>query len=148
MSTPLFLANNFILKALQEKMPLSPMKLQKLIYFTYRDFLQRTNNQLFSESISAWKFGPVVESVYHHFSPFGSSSIDKFYKDSAGAVSILSESSGAFGAIIRSVWEKYRFHSGIELSRITHKVGSAWYKAWTTRRPYLNDEDIKNEQSE
>ena len=148
MSTPLFLSNNFVMKALQDKISLSPMKLQKLIYFTYRDYLQSADNQLFSESISAWKYGPVVESVYNHFKPFGSKSIDKFYRNSAGVVFVLSESSEVFGNVIRSIWGKYRFFSGIDLSKITHRPGTAWYKAWTNSWYYLNDQDIKDEQSE
>ena len=145
MSAPLFLSNNFIMKALQEEISLSPMKLQKLIYFTYRDYLQATGESLFSEPISAWKFGPVVESVYNHFKPFGASSIDKFYKDSAGEVSVLSERAEPFGGVIRAVWERYRHMTGIALSGITHKEGSAWYMAWTGGSAHLRDEDIKND---
>ena len=145
MSAPLFLSNNFIMKALQEKISLSPMKLQKLIYFTYRDYLQSTGKQLFSEPISAWKYGPVVESVYNHFKPFGANGINKFYKNSAGEVSILLESFAPFGDAIRQVWDRYRCYTGIDLSKITHKERSAWYKAWTTGKAYLENEDIKNE---
>ena len=148
MSTPLFLSNNFVMKALQEKISLSPMKLQKLIYFTYRDYLQSTDNQLFSEPISAWKFGPVVESVYNHFKPFGSRSINKFYKNSAGEVCVLAESSEVFGNVIRLIWGKYRTFSGIYLSGLTHKPGTAWHKAWVSNAIYLKDDDIKNEQPE
>jgi uncharacterized phage-associated protein len=124
------------------------MKLQKLIYFTYRDYLKKENNDLFSEPISAWKYGPVVESVYNHFKPFGAKSINKFYRNSVGDVAILSESSEVFGSVIKSIWEKYRPFSGIDLSKITHREGSAWYKAWTNGKKYLDDEDIKNEPSE
>jgi uncharacterized phage-associated protein len=47
--------------------------------------------------------------------------------------------------VINGVWGKYKAMSGIELSKITHTPGSAWYKAWVGKRPYLDDEDIKNE---
>ena len=148
MSTPLFLSNNIIMKALQEKISLSPMKLQKLIYFTYRDYFKLTDGKLFSEPISAWKFGPVVESVYNHFKPFGASSINKFYKNSVGDVFVLSEAADAFGSVIKSVWGKYCHKTGIELSNMTHIPGTAWHKAWTSGYGYLKDEDIKNELSE
>jgi uncharacterized phage-associated protein len=147
MSTPLFLSNNFIQKALREDVTLSPMKLQKLIYFTYRDYLQATDVPLFSEPISAWRYGPVVESVYNHFKPFGANGINKFYKNSAGEVSVLLESSAPFGDIIRQVWDRYRCYTGIDLSRMTHKEGSAWHKAWTAGKAHLDNEDIKNERS-
>jgi uncharacterized phage-associated protein len=133
------------MKALQENIDLSPMKLQKLIYFTYRDYLQRTNNKLFYEPICAWKYGPVVEVVYNHFRPFGANSINRFYKDSSDDVHILKETSNPFSNIFNSLWRQYRHLSGIELSRITHKVGTAWYIAWTKSEPFLADEDIRNE---
>jgi uncharacterized phage-associated protein len=133
---------------LKEKISLSPMKLQKLIYFTYRDYLKGSGNKLFSERISAWRYGPVVESVYNHFKPFEAQSINKFYRNGIGDVLKLSESSEIFGSVIKSVWEKYRGFSGIELSKITHRKGTAWHKAWLNDDDYLNDEDIKNEPSE
>ena len=145
MSTPLYLSNNFISKALQEKIHLSPMKLQKLIYFSYRDYLQNVNAKLFNEPFCAWKYGPVVEVVYTHFKPFGADSINRFYRDSGDTVNILSEGNNVFGNIVNFIWQKYRYFSGIDLSNITHREGSAWYKAWTNGRPFLDDEDIKNE---
>ncbi|MDR0490372.1 MAG: DUF4065 domain-containing protein [Oscillospiraceae bacterium] len=145
MSTPLYLANNFIHKALQEDISLSPMKLQKLAYFTYRDYLQSAKESLFNEPFCAWKYGPVVEVIYSHFKPFGANSINRFYRDSSGDVLVIDEGSMPFGGIINAVWRKYRFFSGIELSEITHREGSAWHKAWTGRRPFLDNGDIKNE---
>jgi uncharacterized phage-associated protein len=121
------------------------MKLQKLIYFTYRDYLKITGVPLFSESISAWKYGPVVESVYHHFSPFGAHSINRFYRDSIGEVKILQEENNLFGGVIKGVWDRYRCYTGTDLSNMTHKEGTAWHKAWANKKPYLADEDIKNE---
>jgi len=152
MSTPLYLANNFILKTLQESsreiISLSPMKLQKLIYFTYRDYMQTTDSPLFHEPICAWKYGPVVEVVYNHFKPFKASSIDRFYRDSDDGVHILNESHDPIGDLINSVWNRYRRYNGIELSNITHRPGSAWYIAWTNFKQFLDNEDIKNERVE
>ena len=148
MSTPLHLANNFIQKALQEDISLSPMKLQKLIYFTYRDYLQGTGDKLFIDPFCVWKYGPVVEVVYSHFKPFGANSINRFYRDSNDSVHIIDESVINFGATLNAVWNNYRHLSGIDLSKITHREGTAWYKAWTTHVPFLNNEDIKNEHVE
>ena len=44
---PLFVANNLLNLAFKEKSPVTPMKLQKLLYFIYRDYLQKTKESLF-----------------------------------------------------------------------------------------------------
>ena len=145
-TTALVLSNNFIRKTLNEEIPLSPMKLQKMIYFAYRDYLQQTGNQIFSEPFSAWKYGPVVESVYYQFNAFGAKSITKFYRDSIGDVRSISES-GTIGDIINAIWREYKLFDGIRLSQITHREGTAWHKAWISSVPYLEDEDIRNERT-
>lgn len=142
MSTPLFLANNFIKKALTEGISLSPMKLQKLIYFTYRNYYQATRKKLFSEPIETWQYGPVVEVVYAHFKPYGARSVDKFYRNSAGETLMLDESVPEVGSAICNVWERYKSYSGTTLSQITHQDGGAWQKANDRGSIYLSDEDI------
>ena len=146
MSTPLYLSNNFIQRALEEDIPLSPMKLQKLIYFTFRDHLQSTGSiKLFNDPICAWKHGPVVEAVYTHFKPFKADSINRFYRDSNDDVYVIDEKSEPFGKVLDAIWQRYKHLNGIDLSLITHTEGSAWYKAWTTQKPFLDDEDILHE---
>ncbi len=44
--------------------PSTHLKLQKLLYFAYAEFLLRTGERLFKEPILAFKYGPVVESVF------------------------------------------------------------------------------------
>jgi uncharacterized phage-associated protein len=121
------------------------MKLQKLIYFTYRDFIQTTGARLFHEPICAWKYGPVVEVVYYHFKPFAANSINRFYRDSKNTVRVLSEPNQKFGEVIGSVWARYKNHSGFELVKTTHEHGSAWHKATVERKQFLSDGDIIND---
>jgi uncharacterized phage-associated protein len=144
----LYVANSFIKKALEEDAPLSPMKLQKLLYFAYRDYLQETGTPLFSDRICAWKYGPVVESVYNEFKRYGASNIRRFARNSEGVVQIVKEGGTVAGNIIQKVWEQYKQNDGIVLSRMTHRKGTAWYKAWCADEPYLNDEDIAHERVE
>ncbi|MBR6647500.1 MAG: DUF4065 domain-containing protein, partial [Clostridia bacterium] len=71
MITPVIVANNFIARALNENVPLTPMKLQKLIYFLYKEYLKTTGERLFTESFEVWQYGPVIASVYDEFKGFG-----------------------------------------------------------------------------
>ena len=145
MITPVIVANNFIMRALNEGIPLSPMKLQKLIYFLYRDYLQETGEKLFYEPFEAWQYGPVVASVYDEFKGFGARTITRFARDSLGDVYTATED-GEFGKCLERVWEEYKNFSGWNLSLLTHQADTAWRKAIETNSRNLTDEDIRNEQ--
>lgn len=140
--------NSILQQAFKEKIPVSPMKLQKLLYFVYRDYLKKTGEPLFSERFEAWPYGPVLPSIYDEFKSFHGKPITKFAKNADGSASIISSTaSGAQGVVysIASVWEKYKNYSGIDLSCITHRKGSAWYMASARHELMLDSEEIKEE---
>lgn len=143
---PLVVANNVLNLAFKEKISVTPMKLQKLLYFIYRDYLKNAHEPLFSERFEAWKYGPVLSSVYSKFNHYGSNKIIEYYKSNDGKVYVIDEKSDdTFSKVLRSIWSQYKSYNGIELSKLTHKEGTAWYKAWTENESFLNDEDIEKE---
>lgn len=94
----------------------------------------------------AWKYGPVVQSVYDEFQHFKDNPITKFAKNSTGNVIIADEKSSPILAnILNEVWCKYKKYSGIELSRFTCQKGTAWYKAVKNKKQSLSYNDIKAE---
>lgn len=142
--TPVFVANNFLKRGRNENVDITPLKLQKLVYFLYKDYLKRTNDQLFSERFETWKKGPVVPSIYAEFNSYGRFPIRSFATDSRGKCYIVSED-GVFKECIDKVWRVYGNYSGGALSELTHTDGSAWSKAKLNGEHYLEIEDIKNE---
>jgi len=50
---------------------MTPLRLQKLLYFAQGWNLARHNRPLFSERIEAWNYGPVVREVYNKYAPYG-----------------------------------------------------------------------------
>jgi uncharacterized phage-associated protein len=65
-------ANYFLSKADEDAGDLiSNLKLQKLLYYAQGFCLALYGEPLFTESIRAWKHGPVVLEVYHHFKKYG-----------------------------------------------------------------------------
>ena len=51
---------------------ITPLKLQKLLYYAQADYLVKHNGTpLFEEPIEAHEDGPIVQSVYEFFKPFG-----------------------------------------------------------------------------
>jgi uncharacterized phage-associated protein len=139
------LANNIIKRAFEEEISLTPMKLQKLLYFVYKEFLKDTDCSLFAENFMVWKYGPVLQSVCDKFKGFGVNKITKFERDSLGNVYIADENNLDLSRAVNKVWSRYKKLDGIHLSTLTHRSGSAWDKARIDGESVLRDEDIKNE---
>ena len=54
---------------------LDPLQLNKLCYITQGFCLGESGKPAFNDTIEAWKYGPVVKSVYHRFKRYGSAKI-------------------------------------------------------------------------
>lgn len=66
-------ANYIIYYCNEHNITISNLKLQKLLYFVWVEYYKIKNDYLFSNKFFAWKFGPVVPSVYYeycHYSGF------------------------------------------------------------------------------
>src|ERR1700722_8483585 len=69
------IANEFIALASKAGSALSPLKLQKLVYFAHGWCLALTGRPLISDRVQAWQYGPVIPSIYHEFKYVGNGSI-------------------------------------------------------------------------
>lgn len=141
------IANTFLYHAFNENIKITPMKLQKLMYFFFREYAKQTGGeQLFSDSFETWKYGPVLTSVYYEFQSFGANPIDKFAKNALGKVQIIKvDRNETIKKCWDKVWERYKFCTGPELSTITHRPGTAWSKAVDSHCSTLKFEDIIND---
>lgn len=80
---------------------ITPLKLQKLLYYSQAWSLVFRGKPLFSENIEAWIHGPVVPPVYQHFKQYGYNVLpdDNFRYDlEADEVYVLNEVLGKYGA--------------------------------------------------
>ncbi len=145
MISAVIVANNFIRKGKEENVPITPLKLQKLVYFLYKQYLQKTGERLFSEQFETWKHGPVIPNIYTEFSSYGDNPIETYAQDSQGNCYVVEEK-GEFKDAFDYVWCTYKEYSGMSLSLLTHLPGTAWSKAKTEERQYLLDEEIMHEQ--
>ena len=145
--TPVCVANNFIKRGKAEDIEITPLKLQKLIYFLFAEYLRRTDDTLFTERFETWTLGPVVPSVYAEFSSYGKKPIETFASDSQGNSYIVTEI-GVFKQCIDKIWCQYKDFSGEQLSHLTHRPGTAWSIAKEKQSRYLDLGDIKNEQEQ
>jgi uncharacterized phage-associated protein len=62
-------------RACEKSIAISPLKLQKLMYYCQGYSLATYGVRAFDGDIKAWKHGPVVELVYHEYKQYGNSSI-------------------------------------------------------------------------
>lgn len=140
------LSNNLLLRAKNEKIKVTPMKLQKLLYYVCVKYAKETGESPISEQFEVWQYGPVVPSVYHEFKSFRSSGINKFARDASGEVSIVDEeSSPILMDCINFVWSRLKKFTGIELGQRTHQKGSGWYAAYQRDDEIITLEDMKND---
>jgi uncharacterized phage-associated protein len=124
--SPFRIARFFIEKAADSGKPLTPMKLIKLVYIAHGWSLALAKKPLISERIEAWKYGPVIESLYHAFKHRGNSPIPK-----EDASSLSNEVVDPWTAtLLEKVWEKYGGLSGVYLSSLTHQPGTPWQRIW------------------
>ncbi|MBS4050385.1 Panacea domain-containing protein [Methylomonas rivi] len=145
------IANKFIDLAKEGGSPLSPMKLQKLVYFAHGWFLSLSKGQpLIDEKIEAWRYGPVVPSLYHEFKSLGSKTIRDYATDMDKDFEIVTPhlpDDESLSAFIKKIWEVYGKYDGIQLSNITHKPDTPWAKVWgengVPKNTDIPDSDIK-----
>lgn len=109
------------------------MKLQKLIYFAHGWHLALYNEPLVTEPIYAWKFGPVIPSVYHEFKRFGYRPITETdwddEEDGLGLPIIPPDDRRTIELLTR-VWDVYRRFTAVQLSNMTHAPDTPWRVTW------------------
>jgi uncharacterized phage-associated protein len=144
--SPVEISNNLLKRAFDEDVEVSPMKLQKLLYFTASEYAKRTQRPLLDGYFQKWAYGPVVRSVYDEFRSFGGRPIRSYGKDAQGKAYLVSEASDKdLKASVNDVWRAAKEMSAVRLSRITHLPDSAWAK--TSDNAPISEEDIRNDLS-
>lgn len=119
----LAVANELLRLAQEERVQLTNMQLQKLVFFSHGYHLALQNEPLYYEETRAWPFGPVIPNLYEHLQQYGSSSVTSYLPSSEA----LNEQQRS---IIRLVWDAYKQYDAWRLSDISHRPGSPWEKTW------------------
>ena len=134
--TPITIATYFLQKEEQNK-TITPMKIIKLVYIAQGWYLALTEgNSLINEKAEAWKYGPVIPSLYERFKSFGSNIITDIPKVSTSNLTKNDTD------ILDDVWNNYGNKSGIQLSGKTHEPGTPWSKIWEKAKETTKKEDL------
>ena len=133
MHNSLLISNYFVNKSLDEGVELTPMKVLKLVYISHGWFLGLTGQPLIDEAVLAWKYGPVVENVYHEFKRYGRGQITR-YADITGDGRIdpneVCPQDEYIKQFLNPIWDYYKQFNGLQLSALTHKPGSPWDRTY------------------
>ena len=62
---------NYIVNNWSDKIEITNLKLNKLVYYSYVESLRKLGRPLFDDAIEAWQYGPVEPAVYQAFSSYG-----------------------------------------------------------------------------
>lgn len=122
MYNPSQIANYFI-KKYGEDPNLTPMKIIKLVYIAHGWYLGLRNTPLINEPPQAWKFGPVIPSLYYRFKHFKNSKIvDEEVADVPQEEDIE--------LFLDKIWSVYGGYDGVQLSSKTHQPNTPWSITW------------------
>ena len=149
-------ANYFLEKGKPEGVALTPMQLIKLVYFAHGWSLAIFDRPLIDERVQAWRFGPVIPSLYHEFKIFGNQPITEEATEFTFrpgetfryiVPNLPQEDTGRL-ALLDKVWEVYSKLPALKLSQLTHEAGSPWHKAYIEnpgiRGGTINDDALKD----
>ena len=124
-------ANEFLELARRDVEALTPMKLQKLVYFAHGWYLALTGQELIEEPIEAWRYGPVVKSLYHDFKAFGATTpINRLARRniSEPRIDVSPGDPTTAKEVIERVWRSYGRFTAVKLSNMTHQPETPWYE--------------------
>lgn len=144
----LAVANYFIELAQKEDKPIHLLGLVKRVYIAHGFSLALNHRGLINprfDKVEAWKFGPVIPSVYHTFKQqqhtaneikdFATNMVwdeNNFKPDWVTPKLENTEDK----KVVELVWKRYKSFSDSELVSLTHKKGTPWFLC------YIENENV------
>lgn len=142
------LCNNVLSRAHKEKNSVTPMKLQKILYYICVKYVKETGFFPLYERFEVWKYGPVLPSVYTEFKPFGSSPIKGFSCNVKKKSMMIDEDvNPILKKCIDYVWDNLKTYDGIDLAKRTHQKGGGWYSAYQKGNEIISTEEMMNDRT-
>ncbi|ULH08245.1 Panacea domain-containing protein [Alcaligenes faecalis] len=102
---------------------LTNLQLQKILYLAHMIYAGRHKKEMIdSESFQAWNYGPVLPSLYHAASAFGSKPVRNIFRSVPPSTDRLAKE------LIEEAVQNYADAPPFELVELTHDANSAWSK--------------------
>lgn len=147
-------ANAFLQRAEERGIrDISPMKLQKLMYFAQAWHLKIRREPLLDDNFARWQHGPVIPSIYHEFKAFGYRPITRkattlameAFGMSGDNVPIVPAHDVSSWNLIDAILTRYGQYDATTLSNMTHLEHSAWAKQSANGSAISHDEIIEDQ---
>lgn len=132
----LSIANYFIELAQKGHTSITHLGLMKRVYIAYGFCLAILGRSVLDERfdrVEAWKYGPVIPSVYHSFKQYKDKPITEktvvmtWNADKGKAEYETPELEDTdVRKVVRMVWERYKGMSDNEMVTLTHRKGTPW----------------------
>lgn len=119
---------------------ISPLKLQKLLYLSYEEYVRVNKKPLFDDRFEVWRHGPVVRKVYDKYKRYASAVIDKADRELDIDECVLN----AFDTTL----EKYGELKAWDLVDVTHDEKGLWYKCMSSGKSEIKFNDVKDHVSQ
>ncbi|MBU3198158.1 DUF4065 domain-containing protein [Clostridium estertheticum] len=114
---------------------LTPLKLQKLLYYSQGLSFVWDNKELFKEEFEAWQYGPVNREVYLQYRKYGEYQIPyiegKIFSSPKDEINT-----------IKAVWRDFKKFNAYELVEMTHIEGP-WKEAYSSENYRISNASIK-----
>lgn len=144
------IANLILEQAKKRNIAVSQMKLQKLCYYAHGHWLGYYGQPLLNETVEAWRYGPVIRSLYDEFKQFGNKPITQparelEYDFEAGYCLIEVEPPGdaRVHEMVDQLLNTYGKISAERLANMTHAPDGPWDRTWS-KNPGILGQDIDN----
>ncbi|MDR1873131.1 MAG: DUF4065 domain-containing protein [Deltaproteobacteria bacterium] len=129
------IANWFIEKNLNDNSNLTHLKIQKLLYYIQGWYLAYFDCPLFEDNIEAWKYGPVIDSIYRSLRRYRDKEINKLIRGYAiiNGIYTITKPKVIFNNekeedFILSFWNEFSKIPPWDLVNDTHKENTPWYQ--------------------
>ncbi len=118
------------------------MKLQKLVYIAHGWCLALLDQPLLEDDVEAWKWGPVIRSIYREFAIYGPDPIVW----NAPAAFFPARLDKTIEVVLERVWQVYKRYTASELSGMTHQANTPWKQSYREDGPpaRIPNDAIKN----
>lgn len=128
---PRLIANRFIVCAMAAGCPLTPLQVMKLTYIAHGWSLGLRDRRLITDTVQAWRYGPVIPSLYSRLKLFGSTPVRHEIKAGMFDAGRDKEIEADDLALVDDVYAKYGKFDGIQLSNLTHMKGTPWHQVYS-----------------
>lgn len=119
-------ANHILQIGAAKGIPMSMMKLIKLVYFSHGWLLAFTSKPLCADKAEAWQYGPVFRKLYNALPYKGSAIVAKPITEAFQGAPLTSTFDEDDIAVMNRIVDAYGKASAFQLSELTHKANSPW----------------------